>query len=39
MRSDPQLVATDGNEFGLIEPFSISEDLPPLAPASDRNAP
>ena len=39
MRSDQQPVATTGNEFGLFKPFSAVEDLPPLAPASDRNAP
>jgi hypothetical protein len=31
MRSDRQLVATDGNGLGLFPPFSRSEDLPPVA--------
>jgi hypothetical protein len=39
MRSERQLVATQGNEFGLFWPFSGLEDLLPLAPASARNAP
>jgi hypothetical protein len=36
MRSDRQLVATHGNDFGLISPFSDSAHLPPVATDCDR---
>jgi hypothetical protein len=34
-----QLVATDGNGFGLFLRFSGPPDLPPVATACDRSAP
>jgi hypothetical protein len=38
MRSDWQLVATGGNGFGLISPFSRHSHLPPIATGCDRSA-
>jgi hypothetical protein len=39
MRPDRQLVATGGNGFGLIEPFSRRSHLPEVATGCDRSAP
>jgi hypothetical protein len=39
MRFDQQLVATDGNGFGLISPISRPRDLPPFATGCNRGAP
>jgi hypothetical protein len=36
MRSDRQLVATSGNDFGLLEPISGLVHLPPVAAGCDR---
>jgi hypothetical protein len=34
-----QLLATQGDEFGLFEPFSRVSDLPPIAAGCVRSAP
>jgi hypothetical protein len=39
MRSDRQLFATDGNGFGLFEPFLPPSYLPPVAMGCHRWAP
>jgi hypothetical protein len=39
MRCDRQPVATDGNGFGVIPPFSRLRDLPPLATGCSHGAP
>jgi hypothetical protein len=39
MRSLWQLVATHGNGFGLLEPFSAQSHLPLIATGCDRSAP
>jgi hypothetical protein len=39
MRPDRQLVATGGNGFGLLKPFSGRSHLPPVATGCDRSAP
>jgi len=36
MRFDRQLVATSGNGFGMLEPFSGLVLLPPVATGCDR---
>jgi hypothetical protein len=39
MRCERQLVATGGNGFGLIPPFSRLRDLPPIANGCNHGAP
>ncbi len=39
LRSERQPVATGGNGFGLLEPISALEHLPPVATGCDRSAP
>jgi hypothetical protein len=39
MRSSRQLVATDGNGFGLIPPVFVARDLRPAATGCNHGAP
>jgi hypothetical protein len=39
MRSDRQLLATDGNGFGLFQPLFLTRHLPRVAIGCDRLAP